>query len=140
VILFHSYVASAVGFWYKTGFVSTLDLLVDGINVKREKQMLTPLSGWETQRETLIIPSMGWIWTIGIRVICTGPRWCEAVVRRFEVMDVDTVVLLAVTACAYCWFVSFGIREQRKEIKARKKERIDQLRREERLKKLFGRL
>lgn len=53
-------------------------------------------------------------------------------------MDVDTAILLVATACAYGWFVSFGILEQRREVKAREQERIEQLRRSERLSKLFG--
>lgn len=54
-------------------------------------------------------------------------------------MDFDTAILLAVTACAYCWFISFGIIEERREVKAREKEEIDRLQRAERVKKLVGR-
>jgi len=55
-------------------------------------------------------------------------------------MDFDTAILLAMTACAYGWFVSFGIREQRKEIKAQKQEEIERRQRAERVNKLFGRV
>ena len=54
-------------------------------------------------------------------------------------MDLDTAILLGMTACAYCWFVSIGILEERKEIKEREKEAIAHLERQERIKKLFGR-
>lgn len=54
-------------------------------------------------------------------------------------MDVDTVILMVLTACAYAWFISFGILEEKKEVKARKKEIADRKNREERLRKLFGR-
>lgn len=53
-------------------------------------------------------------------------------------MDVDTTILLVATACAYGWFVSFGILEQRREVKAQEQERLEQLRRSKRLKELFG--
>jgi hypothetical protein len=54
-------------------------------------------------------------------------------------MDLDTAVLLAMTACAYFWFISFGIREEKKEIKAREQEVINRKKREEHMKRLFGR-
>ena len=53
-------------------------------------------------------------------------------------MDVDTAILLVATACAYVWFVSCGILEQRREDKAREQEKIKQLHRNERLRRLFG--
>ncbi len=53
-------------------------------------------------------------------------------------MDLDTAILLALTACAYCWFVLTGIFEQKSEIKAHEKEETERLQRAERLKKLFG--
>jgi hypothetical protein len=59
--------------------------------------------------------------------------------RRKECMDLDTTILLALTACAYCWFVLTGIFEQKSEIKAREKEETERLQRAERLKKLCGR-
>lgn len=54
-------------------------------------------------------------------------------------MDFDTAILLVVTACAYCWFISFGIIEERKENKELEKKELDRLQRAERVKKLFGR-
>jgi len=54
-------------------------------------------------------------------------------------MDFDTAILLAMTACAYCWYISFGIIQQRNEVKAREREEMARLQRAERLKKLFGR-
>ena len=54
-------------------------------------------------------------------------------------MDFDTAVLLALTTCAYGWFISFGIREQRQEVKAREQAEIVRLQRAKRLHKLFGR-
>lgn len=54
-------------------------------------------------------------------------------------MDFDTAILLAMTACAYCWFISFGIIQERKDIKAREREELDRLRRAERVKKIYGR-
>lgn len=54
-------------------------------------------------------------------------------------MGFDTVILIAMTACAVFWYISFGIREERKEIRAREQERADRMKRAEHLKKLFGR-
>jgi len=54
-------------------------------------------------------------------------------------MDLDTAILLVMTGCAYCWFISFGILEEKKEIKAREREEIIRLQRAERVRKLFGR-
>ena len=54
-------------------------------------------------------------------------------------MDLDTAVLLFLTTCAYCWFISFGIREERREVKAREQAEVVRLQRAERLRKLFGR-
>lgn len=54
-------------------------------------------------------------------------------------MGFDTVILIAMTACAIFWYISFGIYEERKEIRAREQERIDRLKRAKRLNKLFGR-
>lgn len=59
--------------------------------------------------------------------------------RLVSTMDLDTTILLVMTGCAYCWFVSFGILEQRREIKAEEQEKIDRYKRAERVKKLFGR-
>jgi len=55
-------------------------------------------------------------------------------------MDLDTVILLVMTACAYCWFISFGIREEKREIKAREQEIVDRRKREEHMKRLYGKL
>lgn len=54
-------------------------------------------------------------------------------------MEFDTVILLAMTAGAYCWYVSFGILEARKEIKALEQEEVERQRRDARVDKLFGR-
>ncbi|MFV0436869.1 MAG: hypothetical protein ACK5PS_05690 [Desulfopila sp.] len=54
-------------------------------------------------------------------------------------MDIDTVVLLILTAGAFGWWLSLGICEQRREMRAREKENAEQQKRQERLKKLFGR-
>jgi len=54
-------------------------------------------------------------------------------------MDFDTVIILAMTACAYCWFISFGIIEQKNEIKARERAEMERRQRAERVNKLFGR-
>jgi len=54
-------------------------------------------------------------------------------------MDFDTAILLAMTLSAYCWYISFGIREERKEIKAREREAVECMQRQERVNKLFGR-
>lgn len=54
-------------------------------------------------------------------------------------MDFDTAVLLAMTACACGWYISFGIVEQKREVKAREREELERRKRVERLKKIFGR-
>jgi hypothetical protein len=54
-------------------------------------------------------------------------------------MDFDTVVLLGLTACAYCWFISIGIFEERREIKAREQEAIKRQQRAEHLNRLYDR-
>lgn len=54
-------------------------------------------------------------------------------------MDFDTAILLAMTACAYFWFISIGILQEKKEIKARERGEIERLKRQQRLRKLFGR-
>jgi len=54
-------------------------------------------------------------------------------------MEFDTAIILAMTACAYCWFISLGIIEQRNEIKAREREEMVRRQRAERVNKLFGR-
>lgn len=54
-------------------------------------------------------------------------------------MEFDTALLIVMIACAICWYISFGIREQREEVRALEQERIDRLKRAERLKKLCGR-
>jgi hypothetical protein len=60
--------------------------------------------------------------------------------RRNKIeMDLDTAILLAMTACAYCWFIWTGILEEKNENKARAQEEIERLQRAERLKKLGGR-
>jgi len=53
-------------------------------------------------------------------------------------MDFDTAILLAMTVSAYCWYISFGIIEERKEIKAREREAVEGRLRRERVNKLFG--
>ena len=53
-------------------------------------------------------------------------------------MDADTAILLVATACAYGWFVSFGILEQRREVKMREQERIEQSRCDKRVRRLSG--
>jgi hypothetical protein len=58
---------------------------------------------------------------------------------KVDVMDFDTAILLAMTACAYCWFISLGILQERKEIKAREKEDLERRQRAARLNRLFGR-
>ena len=63
----------------------------------------------------------------------------EHCLRRMKQMDLDTAIILAMTGCAYCWFISFGILEERKEIKAREREQIERLQRNERIRRLFGR-
>lgn len=54
-------------------------------------------------------------------------------------MEFDTAVLLGLTACAYCWFISIGIFEERKLIKARELEEVKRRQRAEHLKKLYDR-
>lgn len=54
-------------------------------------------------------------------------------------MDLDTAILFAITACAYGWFISKGILDGRREIKAQEQEEIERLQRAERLKRLYER-
>lgn len=54
-------------------------------------------------------------------------------------MDFDTAIILGLTACAYVWFISIGIFEERKEIKAQELEAVKRRQRAEHLKKLYDR-
>jgi hypothetical protein len=53
-------------------------------------------------------------------------------------VDVDTMILLALTASAFAWYMSFSISEGRKEIKTRDQEALERLQRAERLKRLYN--
>ena len=54
-------------------------------------------------------------------------------------VDLDTAVLLAMVTCAYGWFISIGIFEERKEIKARQQAEIAPKQRVRRVEKLHER-
>ncbi|WP_153307105.1 hypothetical protein [Desulfosediminicola flagellatus] len=53
-------------------------------------------------------------------------------------MDLDTVILLVLTACAFGWYMSFSIGEGRNEIKARDQYDLERLKRAERLRNMYG--
>ncbi len=63
----------------------------------------------------------------------------EVTVERRTKMDFDTAIILGLTACAYVWFISIGIFEEREEIKAQELEAVKRRQRAEYLKKLYDR-
>jgi hypothetical protein len=71
--------------------------------------------------------------------ISSLPSFFDYKIWKGGQMDLDTAILLAMTVCAYLWFVSIGIFQEKKEIKAREREEVERLQRQERLRKLFGR-
>ena len=53
-------------------------------------------------------------------------------------MDIDTALLLVLTAAAFCWFFSIRIYEERVYLKSCREEEIDRIQRAERVTKLSG--
>lgn len=55
-------------------------------------------------------------------------------------MDLDTALLIAMTACALGWFFTIRIIEARKHVKQRQEQEIASMLRAERVKVLSGRM